>query len=183
MPSKPNRGPSAAAENRAALVAAARDVFGEHGVDAPLSRVAREAGVGQGSLYRHFPTRVALAYAVLDENTRQVEDLARQPGSTLREVTDLITHQIEGNATLISRTTHEGDPELRPLEARIEAALAPKVAEARATGLVAADVTVDDILLAVGLLAALAARVPVTDRHARVEAAWELLMRGLAPRA
>jgi AcrR family transcriptional regulator len=63
-----NRGPSAAAENRAALIAAARAVFATAGYDAPLSAVARRAGVGQGSLYRHFPNRMSLAVAVFEDN-------------------------------------------------------------------------------------------------------------------
>ena len=45
----PNQGPKAAARNRAALVAAAREVHAEHGLDAPLFAIARRAGVGQGS--------------------------------------------------------------------------------------------------------------------------------------
>ncbi|HAN25892.1 MAG TPA: TetR/AcrR family transcriptional regulator, partial [Microbacterium ginsengisoli] len=61
---RPNRGRAAGPANRAALLAAAREVFGEQGLSAPLSAVARRAGVGQGSLYRHFPTRTALAAAV-----------------------------------------------------------------------------------------------------------------------
>jgi AcrR family transcriptional regulator len=56
------------------LVAAGRDVFRESGASAPLEDVAERAGVGIGTLYRHFPTRQALLEAVfLDE----VEALAR----------------------------------------------------------------------------------------------------------
>ena len=54
-----NRGRAAAKANRRALVAAALEVFAEGGIDAPLSAVAKRARVGQGSLYRHFPDRVA----------------------------------------------------------------------------------------------------------------------------
>jgi AcrR family transcriptional regulator len=46
------------------LVDAARAAFTEHGVDAPLDDIARRAGVGAGTLYRHFPTREALIEAV-----------------------------------------------------------------------------------------------------------------------
>jgi AcrR family transcriptional regulator len=55
---------SDAARNRAALVAAARDVFGERGLDAPLDEIARRAGVGNATLYRRFPTRQELVDAV-----------------------------------------------------------------------------------------------------------------------
>jgi AcrR family transcriptional regulator len=50
--------------NRVALLAAARDVFAARGLDAPLEQIARQAGVGIGTLYRHFPTRVDLIDAI-----------------------------------------------------------------------------------------------------------------------
>src|SRR5665213_304123 len=53
-----------AARNRAALVGAARAVFGERGLDAPLDEIARRAGVGNATLYRRFPSRKDLITAV-----------------------------------------------------------------------------------------------------------------------
>lgn len=47
------------------LLDVARDVFGEHGAEASMRDVARTAGVGIGTLYRHFPTREALLEALL----------------------------------------------------------------------------------------------------------------------
>src|SRR6188472_1508327 len=75
---KPNRGPSAGPGNRRALIAAAREVFATEGLQAPFSAVAKKAGVGQGSLYRHFPDRLSLAVAVFDENLDELE-LAVEP--------------------------------------------------------------------------------------------------------
>jgi AcrR family transcriptional regulator len=49
-----------AAENRERIIEAARDVFGEQGLQAPLEEVARRAGVGVATLYRRFPTRPEL---------------------------------------------------------------------------------------------------------------------------
>jgi AcrR family transcriptional regulator len=54
------------------LVAAAREVFGEDGVGASLEEVARRAGVGIGTLYRHFPTRQDLFDAVYLEEVEAV---------------------------------------------------------------------------------------------------------------
>jgi AcrR family transcriptional regulator len=54
-----------ALRNREAVVAAAREVFAELGLEAPLEEIARRAGVGIGTLYRRFPTRLDLADAVL----------------------------------------------------------------------------------------------------------------------
>jgi len=54
-----------ARRNRERLLAVAREAFDEAGPDASLIEIARRAGVGQGTLYRHFPTRNALLSAVL----------------------------------------------------------------------------------------------------------------------
>jgi len=67
-----------AARNAARLVVAAREVFAEQGADAALDDIARRAGVGNATLYRHFPTRSDLLVAVYAE---EVEALLAQ-GST-----------------------------------------------------------------------------------------------------
>ena len=61
-----------AARNRAALIAAGRDVFAERGPDASLEEIARRADVGIGTLYRHFPTREALIEVIFEEHFDQV---------------------------------------------------------------------------------------------------------------
>jgi AcrR family transcriptional regulator len=53
-----------ARRSRAKLLEAATAAFAEHGADAPLDDIARKAGVGIGTLYRHFPTRTDLQAAV-----------------------------------------------------------------------------------------------------------------------
>src|SRR5690606_18303313 len=53
------------ARNREKIIAAAQEVFAASGIHAPLDRIAVTAGVGAGTLYRHFPTRAALWSAVL----------------------------------------------------------------------------------------------------------------------
>ena len=72
--SSPSRAPRAdAARNRERLLAAAKAVFTAGGAEASLEAVARRAGVGIGTLYRHFPTREALFEAVY---RREVDELA-----------------------------------------------------------------------------------------------------------
>ena len=56
-----------ARRNHDRLLAAAKEVFAEHGADAPLDDVARRAGVGNATMYRHFPTRQDLLVAVYSE--------------------------------------------------------------------------------------------------------------------
>jgi AcrR family transcriptional regulator len=66
--------------NRERLLAAAKTAFGEIGVDAALEEIARRAGLGIGTLYRHFPTRDALLAAVYQ---REVEQLSTSAGALL----------------------------------------------------------------------------------------------------
>ncbi|MER7997457.1 MULTISPECIES: TetR/AcrR family transcriptional regulator [unclassified Streptomyces] len=79
MSVKGQRGPRLRADvqrNRAALLEAAQRHFLRFGVGTSLEAVAKEAGVGPGTLYRHFPTREALLAAVLQ--TRSEELMARR---------------------------------------------------------------------------------------------------------
>lgn len=57
--------------NREALLAAAREVFAIHGIDGPLDVVAKRAGLGNATLYRHFPTRQDLVVEVLCFNLQR----------------------------------------------------------------------------------------------------------------
>ncbi|HEY3734283.1 MAG TPA: TetR/AcrR family transcriptional regulator [Streptosporangiaceae bacterium] len=72
-----------ARRNRERLLAAATAAFAEHGADAPLEDIARRAGVGIGTLYRHFPTRLALQEGVfrsqVDAVCQRGRDLAGSP--------------------------------------------------------------------------------------------------------
>jgi AcrR family transcriptional regulator len=63
-----------ARQNRARLITAATETFAEKGADAPLEEIARRAGVGIGTLYRHFPSRLDLQAAVFRTQVRAVCD-------------------------------------------------------------------------------------------------------------
>ena len=64
--------------NREALLAAARETFAEHGLNASLQQVARTAGVAIGTLYRHFPARDDLLVAVFADKLQIVSDTGEQ---------------------------------------------------------------------------------------------------------
>lgn len=72
----PKRLRADAARNRAKLLAAAAEVFGERGLDAPLEHIARQAGVSIGTLYAHFPTREAFFDAILPERIEALDQIA-----------------------------------------------------------------------------------------------------------
>jgi len=67
-----------AERNRAAIVAVARDVFAEQGLEAPLEAIAARAGVGIATLYRRFPTREKLVAAALTEKVAEYAEAAEQ---------------------------------------------------------------------------------------------------------
>lgn len=180
-PAKVNRGPSAAAENRAALIASAREVFATHGVDAPLSRIARDAGVGQGSLYRHFPERIDLVVAVFDANVAAVERLAARDGIGLEDVTAMLLEQSAGFASLIPETAGAADDErLIAISARVRSVVEGLWDDARRRDVVSADTTVADYLLAVGMVASYLAHASEDTRRDLAARAWALVRRGLA---
>lgn len=72
-----------ARRNYERIVAIAREVFLEHGVDAPLDDIVKRAGVGAGTLYRHFPTREVLVEAVYRHEIQEIADQASEMAKEL----------------------------------------------------------------------------------------------------
>jgi AcrR family transcriptional regulator len=73
---KPRR--ADAQRNHDAVLAAARAVFAQAGIDAPMEDVARAAGVGKGTLYRRFPTRDHLFAAILQDRVDELDASAQR---------------------------------------------------------------------------------------------------------
>jgi AcrR family transcriptional regulator len=171
-----NRGRSAAATNRTALLGAARQQFDSDGFDASLSAIARRAGVGQGSLYRHFPDRVSLAIAVFTENVAELEALAASPTVTLSDVLALITEQTIASMAFIDMLhASDEDDRLRHIIARVTVVLDRALSAAQRAGTARAGVTAADAFLAVQMVAALLAKTPAESRREVAEHAWTLL--------
>src|ERR1700759_624054 len=63
-----------ARRNREKVLHAARETFAESGYDVPLDEIARRAGVGAGTVYRHFPTKEALFSAVIESRMQAMVD-------------------------------------------------------------------------------------------------------------
>lgn len=66
-----------AVKNRARILAAAEEIFATEGVSVPIDTVAERAGLGVGTLYRHFPTKEALFEAIVVSRLEQLLDSAR----------------------------------------------------------------------------------------------------------
>ena len=177
-----NLGRSAAPANRRALLAAALEVFAEGGIDAPLSAVAKRAGVGQGSLYRHFPDRISLALAVFEENVAAMEALVADPDCTLDDLlADITTKTIDSVAFVDIVTAGPSDPRLDAVAERVRATIAIALRQAHKDRTVRRAVTADDVMLAVGMVAAVVAKTPAAERQRTAERAWLMLRRGMRP--
>jgi AcrR family transcriptional regulator len=67
-----------AERNRQRILATAREMFAEHGLDVPMEDLARRAEVGVGTLYRRYPTRTDLIVAVFENKMRDYAEAARE---------------------------------------------------------------------------------------------------------
>ncbi|MFJ8850077.1 TetR/AcrR family transcriptional regulator [Streptomyces sp. NPDC102437] len=171
-----NDGPKAAARNRAALVTAAREIFAEHGLEAPLSAIARRAGVGQGVLYRHFPDRTAAVAAVLEGNVRQIEQAAEAEGATFAGVLGVLTWHLTESAAFIGLLHADraaGRSEIRAhargLSERVERALRTRLPGGHRLS------AANDLVLAVAMVSAAVTGPTREEREHRALAAWQLL--------
>ncbi|MGF0115917.1 TetR family transcriptional regulator [Promicromonospora sp. Marseille-Q5078] len=170
-----NPGPAAAARNRAALLEAAHAVFAESGTAAPLSSVARRAGVGQGSLYRHFPDRLSLVAAVVEENVDALEAAAADDGTTLAELLGATTRHAVESVAVVDLLVVDRPGRMLELRERVEAALAAHLGDALDAGDVPPGTTVADVMLGVELVAGALTRRPAPERVPAAVHAWRLL--------
>jgi AcrR family transcriptional regulator len=97
-----------AQRNRERLIEAAREVFREQGYDASLDEVAKRAGVGAGTLYRHFPSRDVLMDAILQSWVDRVNDAVDKVLVHEGDPRDLLLTWFETYVGLISM--HKGGP-------------------------------------------------------------------------
>jgi AcrR family transcriptional regulator len=97
-----------AQRNRDRIVEVARAVFRQKGYDAPLDEIAREAGVGPGTLYRHFPTKDALIDAVMQAWVDSVDTATEKALAHEGSARDLLLNWFETYVGVIS--AHKGGP-------------------------------------------------------------------------
>ncbi|TDN90661.1 TetR/AcrR family transcriptional regulator [Microbacterium sp. BK668] len=177
-----NRGPAAGPENRRALIAAAREVYAEAGLTAPFSQVAKRAGVGQGSLYRHFPDRTALAVAVFEDNMTELEGFAAAPARTIEDLLDLVADQaIVSSAFIELISAQPEDRRVVHLGARYRDVVASLVDRQRDIAGEASGLEVADVLLATEMLAFAISRSAPGDRADAAARARRLLRSAFRP--
>lgn len=173
---KANRGPSAGPANRQALIDAAGEVFAELGYNAPLREIARRAGVGQGSMYRHFSDRIALGLAVFESSIEELESLVIQENYTLNDLFDRIAEQAQTSAALTELLTSNGsDPRVSRLGERTRDSAARVLEREQAAGRLGTDLTADHAMLAIAMLATMLAKSDPEERPAVARRAREIL--------
>ncbi|WP_368497012.1 TetR/AcrR family transcriptional regulator [Herbiconiux sp. A18JL235] len=121
-----------ARQNLDALLTAARTVFARSGVDAPAREIATEAGVGVGTLYRHFPNRAELVAAVftteIDATAAEAQELLAQhpPGEALDLWITRFTRFVATKQGL-SAALRSGDPAYDTLPEQLMGKLGPAI--------------------------------------------------------
>ncbi|WP_049562658.1 TetR/AcrR family transcriptional regulator [Nonomuraea sp. SBT364] len=158
-----------ARRNRERVLVAAREVLAEHGIDAPMTAVARRAGVGVATLYRHFPTRDALVRGAFQ---RQMEICTRVLAEALaasdpwwgfqRLVETLCRLQWEerGFPAAFLATFPDSAAEHARSRARAEHDLMTLVRRAQASGALRADFHPSDLIVVMLAHGGLVAAVP-----------------------
>jgi AcrR family transcriptional regulator len=144
-----------ARRNYERLVSAAREVFTTSGGDASMEAIAKHAGVGIGTLYRHFPTRIALVEAVyrtdVDELVETSDRLVAQcePWPAVVGWLQAFVRYSQTKKTLLSELheAFEKNPQLKSVSrGRIEGALAAVLEPARRAGVVRTDIDASDLM-------------------------------------
>ena len=168
-----------AARNREKVLRAARDAFAESGYGVPLDEIAARAGVGPGTVYRHFPTKEALFEAVVTVRVQDLVDDARaradasDPGGAFFGFLARVAAESAAKRDLPDAISIAGS-----LREDLNAAVDVLLRRAQQAEAVRADVrTPDLIVLLKGLFASLA---DISD-PARRDLVFAVLADGLRP--
>lgn len=144
-----------AARNREAIMAAAREVYRQRGLDAPFDEIARQAGVGNATVYRHFPSRCALVAAVFADVLRRINGAAQEALADPDPWTGFATHvrflchlqaTDRGLADLLT-TEVTGAPELEQLRNHAYRSFVRLAQRAKAAHALRADFVPEDLVI------------------------------------
>jgi AcrR family transcriptional regulator len=156
LTAKPARKPRAdSVRNRERVLEAAKAVFAAGGATGSLEAVARHAGVGIGTLYRHFPTRQSLFEAVYRREVEQLVELATQFGSELPPMEALrrwmhadveFVATKKGMSAALAVAVHASSDLTTYSMGRLSVALQGLLRRAAAAGTIRDDIGAEDIL-------------------------------------
>ncbi|MEU3855356.1 helix-turn-helix domain-containing protein [Streptomyces sp. NPDC029554] len=145
-----------AVRNRTRILDAAQEVFVEQGTQAPLYEIARRAGVGNATLYRHFPTRDVLVAEVLERVamacTEAAEEAAAEeddPFAALSRFLQAATRQRLASLGCLSEELVDERPQLIEQKDRLLHAAQALLTRAQHAGQARADVSLEELMTAV----------------------------------
>ncbi|MFE7119438.1 TetR/AcrR family transcriptional regulator [Streptomyces sp. NPDC057654] len=145
-----------AVRNRERIVAAAREMLVEHGIEVPLDEIARRAGVGNATLYRHFADRSELIHhvtlSVMSRIAEQAERVrAEEPDAFLalrRFVHAAADERIGALCPLLAQGVERDHPDLTAARERLDRAIEAVMGAARDAGALRSDIAVGDLMVA-----------------------------------
>jgi AcrR family transcriptional regulator len=173
-----------AARSRAAILTAARELFSS-GRDVPMYEIGRRAGVGQATLYRHFPDRAAIVAAISREHVERIEAVAAEHEDddhailiVLDAAADMLVriHDLLG----ILREDATLAPVLAELRQRMLVVLDATLDRSRASDLLREDLRADDLLLVLNMInGALTGIASTAERTTAATRALDVALHGL----
>jgi AcrR family transcriptional regulator len=173
-----------AARSRAAILTAARELFSA-GRDVPMYEIGRRAGVGQATLYRHFPNRAAIVAAISREHVERIEAIAAEHEENSKAIlivldaaADMLVriHDLVG----ILREDATLAPVLDELRQRMRVVLGATLDRSRASDLLRDDLRADDLLLVLNMInGALTGIASTAERTTAATRALDLAVHGL----
>ena len=177
-----------AARNRDVLLAAATRVFATSETEPSMRAIAREAGVGIATLYRHFPTRESLVDAVYQDQVERLTTGAREllqalaPAEAMRRWMDLFSDWLatkHGMTDTLLAMVDTGDIVLAHTRSELLGAISTILDAGRAVGDIRPDASADDVAVSLLGIFTVAGK---AGHEAQTERLLDLLMDGLAPR-
>ncbi|TVL93793.1 TetR/AcrR family transcriptional regulator [Streptomyces sp. SAJ15] len=145
-----------ALRNRERIVAAAREVLVEHGAEVSLDEIARRAGVGNATIYRHFADRRELIHhvtlSVMDRIADQAEAARTEEHDAFQALRRFVhaaaDERIGALCPLLSDGVDKDHPEQTAARDRLEAGVEALMGAARDAGLLRTDIGVGDLMVA-----------------------------------
>ena len=172
-----------AQRNRAAIVLAASEVLAGGGSVISMPAIARRAGVGQATLYRHFPDRTALAAAVISDLLGHLEEFAASEEckpAMFRDLLRGVLHTQVAMRPLVLLARRFDAAARGKFQKRLLAAFCEPLRRAQSHGYVRSDVTPADLLLLFAMVQGVAeATGDLADARAAADRSIDLVLDGV----
>ncbi|WP_106743591.1 TetR/AcrR family transcriptional regulator [Yoonia maritima] len=166
-----------ARRNRDALLDAAEQVFAHQGASAPLELVHLKAGLGRATLYRNFPDRQALLFALADRAMQRIESETNEFWSFLTTAAEFVA-QSEAVQAIWEEATQD-TPAIESGRKRLTDIADGHLRAAKRAGQVSENIQVSDIMLILRMIGGAARRQPPESRKSTAQRALALLHDGM----